>query len=117
MTNGTASPTFFNCAFCFISFSTYKDCYLLLSNFVKHFFPEKLHTSCLVTGFIHLLLLLLFFGRAEREKVRVSFFQQSKPQEIDLPDETCFIPDADYMMATSIAENNAGHISYNRTER
>ncbi|GJQ83291.1 hypothetical protein Trydic_g8883 [Trypoxylus dichotomus] len=51
----------------------------------------------------------------EREKVRVSFFQQSKPQEVDLPDEPVIL-DTDYIMAAATAINDSNHISYNRQE-
>lgn len=61
----------------------------------------------------HLISVLLF--RAEREKVRVSFFQQSKPQEVDLPDESIIC--TDFMMAATVVENDVNHIQYNRTER
>lgn len=89
--------------------------------FRKGFLPRdptgiRENSKCLILLQLFLIFCVFFF-RAEREKVRVSFFQQSKPQEVDLPDETCFITDADFVMATTVAENNAGHISYNRTER
>nr|XP_022905375.1 uncharacterized protein LOC111417357 isoform X1 [Onthophagus taurus] len=51
----------------------------------------------------------------EREKVRVSFFQQSKPQEVDLPDEPVIL-ETEYMMAVATAMNDSNHISYNRQE-
>lgn len=54
---------------------------------------------------------------AEREKVRVTFFQQSKPQEVDLPDEPVLFHDTDLMMAATVASmNESNHIVYNRTE-
>lgn len=59
-----------------------------------------------------------FRSRAEREKVRVSFFQQSKPQEVDLPDDTVIcIQETEYMMATTTITNDANNIPYNRTQR
>lgn len=65
---------------------------------------------------IQYLLSIIFIFRDEREKVRVSFFQQSKPQEVDLPDEPVIL-DADFIMAAAAAINNSNHISYNRQER
>ncbi|XP_063920854.1 uncharacterized protein LOC135135658 [Zophobas morio] len=52
----------------------------------------------------------------EREKVRVTFFQQSKPQEVDLPDEPVVFTDTDFIMATTVAMNDSNHVVYNRTE-
>ncbi|XP_044255748.1 uncharacterized protein LOC123005822 [Tribolium madens] len=52
----------------------------------------------------------------EREKVRVTFFQQSKPQEVDLPDEPVVFTDTDFIMATTVAMNETNHVVYNRTE-
>nr|CAH7713331.1 unnamed protein product [Callosobruchus chinensis] len=52
---------------------------------------------------------------AEREKVRVTFFQQSKPLEVDLPDEPVF-PETDFMMASPVTMNETNHVIYNRTE-
>ncbi|CAH0547611.1 unnamed protein product [Brassicogethes aeneus] len=56
---------------------------------------------------------------AEREKVRVKFFQQSKPQEVDLPnDHDPFTDPADFsIMATQVIMNESNHVVYNRTER
>ncbi|XP_049818552.1 uncharacterized protein LOC109605759 [Aethina tumida] len=53
---------------------------------------------------------------AEREKVRVKFFQQSKPQEVDLPDEPAVFADTDYMMATQVVMTESNHVVYTRTE-
>ncbi|CAG9864780.1 unnamed protein product [Phyllotreta striolata] len=55
--------------------------------------------------------------RAEREKVKVKFFQQSKPLEVDLPNETIF-PETNFlMMASPVTINETNHVVYNRTER
>ncbi|KAJ8924937.1 hypothetical protein NQ315_001100, partial [Exocentrus adspersus] len=53
---------------------------------------------------------------AEREKVRVTFFQQSKPLEVDLPDEPIFT-ETDFMMASPVTMTETNHVVYNRTER
>ncbi|VEN52242.1 unnamed protein product, partial [Callosobruchus maculatus] len=55
-------------------------------------------------------------SEAEREKVRVTFFQQSKPLEVDLPDEPVFT-ETDFMMASPVTMNETNHVIYNRTER
>ncbi|KAF2883932.1 hypothetical protein ILUMI_22249 [Ignelater luminosus] len=51
----------------------------------------------------------------EREKVRVSFFQQSKPQEVDLPDEQLIFSNTELMMAATVL-NESNHVAYNRQE-
>ncbi|XP_066157061.1 uncharacterized protein [Euwallacea fornicatus] len=51
----------------------------------------------------------------EREKVRVTFFQQSKPQEVDLPDEPSF-SDHEFVMSSPVLKNDVNHVVYNRTE-
>ncbi|KAF5306473.1 hypothetical protein FQR65_LT18561 [Abscondita terminalis] len=51
----------------------------------------------------------------EREKVRVSFFQQSKPQEVDLPDEPIIFSHTELMMAAA-ALNDSNHVAYIRQE-
>ncbi|KAF5278067.1 hypothetical protein FQA39_LY18393 [Lamprigera yunnana] len=51
----------------------------------------------------------------EREKVRVSFFQQSKPQEVDLPDEQFIVSDTELMMAAATL-NDTNHVAYIRQE-
>ncbi|KAF5304649.1 hypothetical protein FQR65_LT07931 [Abscondita terminalis] len=53
--------------------------------------------------------------RTEREKVRVSFFQQSKPQEVDLPDEPIIFSHTELMMAAA-ALNDSNHVAYIRQE-
>ncbi|CAG9770937.1 unnamed protein product [Ceutorhynchus assimilis] len=51
----------------------------------------------------------------EREKVRVTFFQQSKPQEVDLPDDPPFC-DHEFVMSSPVLKNDVNHVAYNRTE-
>lgn len=51
----------------------------------------------------------------EREKVRVTFFQQSKPLEVDLPDEPPF-GDNEFVMSSPVIKNDLNHVVYNRTE-
>ncbi|XP_060535909.1 uncharacterized protein LOC132707903 [Cylas formicarius] len=51
----------------------------------------------------------------EREKVRVTFFQQSKPLEVDLPDDQTF-NHADFVMSSPVLKNDVNHVAYNRTE-
>ncbi|XP_050300648.1 uncharacterized protein LOC126739150 [Anthonomus grandis grandis] len=51
----------------------------------------------------------------EREKVRVTFFQQSKPQEVDLPDDPPFC-DSEFIMSSPVMKNDSNHVIYNRTE-
>ncbi|KAL1516644.1 hypothetical protein ABEB36_000529 [Hypothenemus hampei] len=52
----------------------------------------------------------------EREKVRVTFFQQSKPQEVDLPDDPSFC-DHEFVMSSPVLKNDSSnHVVYNRTE-
>ncbi|KAF7283735.1 hypothetical protein GWI33_022988 [Rhynchophorus ferrugineus] len=51
----------------------------------------------------------------EREKVRVTFFQQSKPLEVDLPDDPPFC-DQQFIMSSPVLKNDVNHIVYNRTE-
>lgn len=51
----------------------------------------------------------------EREKVRVSFFQQSKPQEVDLPDEPIIFSHTELMMAAATL-NESNHVAYIRQE-
>ncbi|XP_019761820.2 uncharacterized protein LOC109538855 isoform X2 [Dendroctonus ponderosae] len=51
----------------------------------------------------------------EREKVRVTFFQQSKPQEVDLPDDPPFC-EHEFVMSSPVLKNDTNHIVYNRTE-
>ncbi|XP_018323075.1 uncharacterized protein LOC108735576 [Agrilus planipennis] len=53
---------------------------------------------------------------AEREKVRVSFFQQSKPQEVDLPDDPLVYPDHEFIMAAAVQGDEANHLAYIRQE-
>lgn len=77
---------------------------------------------CILSNAFLLIIYIIYTGklcfRTEREKVRVSFFQQSKPQEVDLPDESNTCTDTEVMMmATTVALNDANHIVYNRTER
>lgn len=47
----------------------------------------------------------------------MKFFQQSKPQEVDLPDEPAVFADTDYMMATQVVMTESNHVVYTRTER
>ncbi|XP_018564054.1 uncharacterized protein LOC108905594 [Anoplophora glabripennis] len=54
-------------------------------------------------------------AEADREKVRVTFFQQSKPLEVDLPDEPIFT-ETDFMMASPVTMTETNHVVYNRTE-
>lgn len=54
-------------------------------------------------------------SETEREKVRVSFFQQSKPQEVDLPDEPIIFTHSELMMAGPIL-NDSNHVVYIRQE-
>lgn len=51
----------------------------------------------------------------EREKVRVTFFQQSKPLEVDLPDDPPFC-DHEFVMSSPVLKNDVNHVVYNRTE-
>lgn len=61
----------------------------------------------------------VFGYRDERERVRVKFFQQSKPQEVDLPDEPLVFGDCDFVMASAatVAISDSNHVTYNRQER
>ncbi|XP_050501239.1 uncharacterized protein LOC114329905 [Diabrotica virgifera virgifera] len=52
---------------------------------------------------------------AEREKVKVKFFQQSKPLEVDLPNEPIF-PETNFLMASPVTISETNHVVYNRTE-
>lgn len=54
-------------------------------------------------------------SETEREKVRVSFFQQSRPQEVDLPNEPEIFEDTAYMMAATVAVTETNN-HYQRTE-
>ncbi|XP_057672712.1 uncharacterized protein LOC130904142 [Diorhabda carinulata] len=52
---------------------------------------------------------------AEREKVKVKFFQQSKPLEVDLPNEPIF-PETNFLMASPVTISETNHVVYTRTE-
>lgn len=86
-------------------------CQFFLTSTVRVAFGSRL-----VCGFLLATYWLLNFCRTEREKVRVTFFQQSKPQEVDLPDEPLLFSEGELMMAAATL-NETNHISYNRTER
>lgn len=76
-----------------------------------HFVPNKVAVCNLESCW-----LVTFIFRTEREKVRVSFFQQLKPQEVDLPDEPLSFSDIELMMAAATLDE-VNHIPYNKQER